>query len=85
MLQPGRITFRAPSSWSGALTKDQKPDLRKRLAAIPVYGVGFTVFPSGFEAADFAATGDRAVRIPRELLTTQYFFVNVEPLIRLVR
>jgi hypothetical protein len=84
VLQPGRLTFRAPSSWSGASSAD-KPQILKRLAAIPIYGIGLTVFPAGFEATDFAGVGEKAVRIPRELLTTQYFFLNVEPLIRLVR
>lgn len=80
VLQPGRVTFRAPSSWSGKKLKDWR-----RWAAIPVYGIGITVFPAGFEATDFAGTGDKAVRIPSELLTTQYFFLNVEPFLRMAR
>jgi len=80
VLQPGRVTFRAPSSWSGKKLNDWR-----RWAAIPVYGIGITVFPAGFEATDFAGTGDKAVRIPRELLTTQYFFLNVEPFLRMAR
>ena len=80
VLQPARITVRAPSSWSGKPLGDWR-----RWAAIPVYGIGLTVFPAGFEATDFAGVEGKAVRIPRELLTTQYFFVNVEPFLRMVR
>ena len=52
--------------------------------AIPVYGIGVTMFPAGFEPNEFAGVGDKAVRIPRELLGTHYFFVNVEPFLRLI-
>jgi hypothetical protein len=78
VLQPARLTLRAPSSWSGKPLNDWR-----RWAAIPVYGIGVTMFPLGFEPNDFAGVGDKAVRIPRELLKTQYFFVNVEPFLRM--
>jgi hypothetical protein len=80
VLQPARLTFRAPSSWSGKELKDWK-----RWAAIPVYGIGVTMFPAGFEPNDFAGVGDKSVRLPRELLRTQYFFVNLEPFLRTFR
>jgi hypothetical protein len=83
VLQPARLTFRAPSSWSGA-SKDEPNWLLKRLATIPVYGIGVTMFPAGFEPDAFAGGGENAVRIPRELLRTQYLFVNVEPFLRLI-
>jgi hypothetical protein len=79
VLQPARLTLRAPSSWSGSTR------IWRRLAAIPVYGFGVTMFPDGFEPNDFAGVGDKAVRIPRELLTTHYFFVNVEPFVQWLR
>jgi len=77
VLQPARFTLRAPSSWSGKSVKDIR-----RWAAVPVYAIGITTFPAGFEPNDFAGVGERAVRIPRELLFTQYFFFNVEPFLR---
>jgi len=77
VLQPGRLTFRAPSSWSGKPLNDWR-----RWAAVPVYAVGITMFPAGFEATDFGGVGNKGVRLPRELLLTQYFFVNVEPFLR---
>jgi hypothetical protein len=78
ILQPARLTIRAPSNWSGRPLRHWQ-----RWAAIPVYGVGVTMFPDGFEPNDFAGVGDKAVRLPRELLKTQYFFVNVEPFLRM--
>lgn len=78
VLQPGRLTFRAPSSWSGARLSDWR-----RWAAIPSYAVGITMFPAGFEPDDFAGVGDKAVRLPRELIRTQYIFLNVEPFLRM--
>ena len=80
VLQPARLTIRAPSTWSGKPLNNWR-----RWAAIPVYGIGVTMFPAGFEPNDFAGVGDKAVRLPRELLRTQYFFVNVEPFLRNVR
>lgn len=77
VLQPARLTFRAPSSWSGKSLKDIR-----RWAAIPAFAVGITTFPAGFEPTDFAGVGDRAVRIPRELLYTHYWFFNLEPFLR---
>lgn len=78
VMQPGRLTVQAPSSWSqGSAT------IWKRLLALPVYGIGFTVFPSGFEASDFGGVGDAAVRIPSELVVTHYFFLNWQPLLHL--
>jgi hypothetical protein len=77
VLQPVRFTLRAPSSWSGKPLKDPR-----RWAAIPVFGVGITTFPAGFEPDDFAGVGDRHVRIARELLYTQYLFFNLEPFLR---
>jgi hypothetical protein len=74
VLEPGRLTLRAPSSWSSRPKKDWR-----RWAAVPVYAIGLTVFPAGFEATDFAGVGDKAVRIPRELLTSHYFYLNIEP------
>ena len=78
VLQPARLTIRAPSSWSGRPLRNWQ-----RWAAIPVYGIGVTLFPDGFEPNDFAGVGDKAVRLPRELLKTQYIFVNVEPFLRM--
>jgi hypothetical protein len=77
VLQPAKFMLRAPSSWSGKALKDIR-----RWAAIPVFGIGVTMFPGGFEPNDFAGVGDRAVRIPRELLLTQYWFFNLEPFLR---
>ena len=77
VLQPARLTLRAPSSWSGKSLKDIR-----RYAAIPVFAVGITMFPAGFEPNDFAGVGDRAVRIPSELLYTHYWFFNLEPFLR---
>ncbi len=76
VVQPGRLTVRAPSTWSRKSAKGWK-----RLLALPVYGVGVTIFPSGFEASDFAGSGPAAVRIPSEVVFTHYFFVNWQPLL----
>ena len=80
VLQPVRVTFRAPPSWSGKKFSDWR-----RWAALPVYGAGVTMFPAGFEADAFAGVGDKAVRLPRELILSQYLFVNVQPLLQLLR
>jgi hypothetical protein len=91
VLQPARLTFRAPSLWSSLRVREEgkrwwtafsRPALWGRIAAIPTYSVGVTIFPNGFEPDDFAGRGSTAVRIPSELLTTKYFFVNVEPILR---
>ena len=78
VLQPARLTIRAPSDWSSKPLLDVR-----RWAAIPVYGIGVTMFPAGFEPNDFAGVDGKAVRLPRELLRTQYFFVNLEPFLRM--
>ena len=78
VLQPGRLTVRAPSSWSRKSAKGWQ-----RLLALPVYGVGITVFPAGFEATDFAGVDRAAARIPSELLVTHYLFFNWQPLLHL--
>lgn len=80
VLQPVRLTFRAPPSWSS-----KRASHIKRWAALPSYAFGITTFPGGFEADDFNATGDRAVRLPRELIATHYVFVNVQPLLQMLR
>lgn len=80
VLQPVRFTFRAPPSWSS-----KRASHIKRWAALPSYAFGITTFPGGFEADDFNATGDRAVRLPRELIATHYVFVNVQPLLQMLR
>jgi hypothetical protein len=80
VLQPLRVTFRAPPAWSG-----KKFSNWRRWAALPVYGAGITMFPAGFEANAFAGVGDKAVRLPRELIFSQYIFVNVQPLLQLLR
>jgi hypothetical protein len=79
VIQPLRLTLRAPSSWS-----IKKPSDWRRWAAIPVYGRGFTLFPSGFDSTDFAGIDDTATAIPTELITTQYVFFNLQPLTRLL-
>jgi hypothetical protein len=80
VVQPIRLTIRAPASWSAPPPDDPRRWL-KHLAAIPVFGIGLTVFPGGFEPAELGTS----TRIPRELLTTRYFFVNLEPLVQLAR
>ena len=80
VLQPIRFTFRAPPSWGSRASS-----VAKRLATIPSYAFALTMFPAGFEPDDFAGTGDRAVRLPRELVPTQYVFVSIQPLLELLR
>lgn len=80
VLEPVRLTIRAPSSWSAA------PPLHiKRLAAVPSFGIGWTMFPAGFEPDDFNATGEKAVRLTREFIPTIYVLVNVQPLLQFFR
>lgn len=77
VIQPGRLTFHAPSSWHARGLGDWRG-----WAALPTYTIGVTIFPSGFPADAFAATGARAVRIPAEAILTRTFFLNVAPLLR---
>ncbi len=80
VLQPVRLTFRAPPSWFG-----QEASTFRRLAAVPGIAFGLTMFPAGFEADAFAGVGEKAVRLPREIVPTWYVFLNVQPLLQLLR
>jgi hypothetical protein len=77
ILEPGRLDVHAPSSWSSKPFKNPK-----RWAALPTFRVGLLVFPGGFERNVFAATGQKAVRIPAELTRAYSLFLNLEPLVR---
>jgi hypothetical protein len=77
ILEPGRLDFHAPSSWSGEPFCSPK-----RWAALPTFRVGLLIFPGGFEKDAFAATGEKAVRLPAELTRSYSLFLNLEPLVR---
>lgn len=74
VVQPVRVDLHAPTRWvnSGAF---------ERLAAMLTLRLGFIVFPAGFDANDFAATGDKAVPIGAEWIPTATVFVNLQPLL----
>jgi hypothetical protein len=77
ILEPGRVDFHAPSSWSG------KPFTNpKRWAALPTFRVGVVIFPSGFDKDAFAGIGEKAVRLPAEFTGAYSLFVNLQPFVR---
>jgi hypothetical protein len=77
ILEPWRFDVHSPSSWSGKSWKDFR-----RWAALPVFRAGVVMFPGGFEAGDFEASGDQAHRISAELVPTYSFFVSLKPFVR---
>jgi hypothetical protein len=77
MLEPWRFDVHGPSSWSSKSWKDFR-----RWAALPVFRTGVVMFPAGFEAGDFEASGDQAHRISAELIPTYSIFVSLKPFVR---
>ena len=75
VLQPVRVDLHAPTRWinSGGF---------ERVAAMLTLRLGFIVFPGGFDADAFAATGSKAVAIGPEWIPSATIFFNLEPLLR---
>jgi hypothetical protein len=72
VVQPLRIDVHGPSSLANA------PGL-KQFAGLFTFRFGFTVFPGGFDADAFEATGDRATPIGAEWTKTAAIFFNLTP------
>lgn len=75
VLEPVRLEAHVPTRFTAG------DSWKSRLLRVPQYGVGFVMFPQGFEASDFNGTGLGARRIEgKEGVLEQSFVLNLAPL-----
>lgn len=85
VLQPYRLDFHAPSAWSTYLSSPRNwRKLPLGLATLVSFRHGYLLFPQGFKPDVFAAEGQRTPRLEAELVRTRVWFLNLEPLAKMM-
>ena len=75
IVHPIRVDLHTPSAWVNS-------DGFESWLSMITFRLGFVVFPAGFDAGAFAATGDKAVPIGAEWTPRASVVVNLQTLIR---